>query len=84
MITRAIRSYLERDWEAARASKDAYWRDRIARLGAAEALRIADELRRQMLMLDRQWPDQARRRQDLLSHVRLAECLRRAGSARRG
>jgi hypothetical protein len=84
VITRGIRDFMARDWRGARARKDAYWRDRIARLGATEALRIADELRRQMLMLDRDWPDRACRLEDLLSHARLAERLRRAGSARRG
>jgi hypothetical protein len=83
VITRGIRQFVERDWEAVRANKDAYWRDRIARLGAAEALRIADELRRQMLLLDHDWPGGARRREDLQCHVRVAERLRRAGSARR-
>ncbi|MCC7417569.1 MAG: hypothetical protein IT176_10550 [Acidobacteria bacterium] len=84
MVTRGIRGFMERDWDAARASKDAYWRDRIVRLGAAEALRIAGELRRQMLMLRQDWPGAAQRRDDLLFHVHLAERLRRAGAARRG
>jgi hypothetical protein len=84
VLTRGIREFVERDWQAARTSKDAYWRDRIARLGPGEALRIADELRRQVLMLHRDWPDAAGRREDLLAHVRLAERLRRVGTTRRG
>lgn len=84
MITRGIRELVERDWSAARASKDAYWRDRIARLGASEALRIAEELRRQMRLRNPDWPDGRLRREDLLSHVRLAERLRRAGPASGG
>ncbi len=31
MITRQIREYVSRDWEAARDAKDAYWAERIAR-----------------------------------------------------
>jgi hypothetical protein len=83
VITRGIRHFVERDWQAVRANKDAYWRDRIARLGAAEALRIADELRRQVRLLNPDWPGRARRREDLLCHVHLAERLRRVGSASR-
>jgi hypothetical protein len=84
VITRNIRDFVNRDWAEARASKDAYWGDRIARLGPLEAFRIAEELRQQMRLNDPSWPDDASRRQDVLDHVRFAERLRRAGSARRG
>lgn len=83
MVTRGIREYVNRDWRALRESKDAYWADRIARLGPGEALRIADELRRQMLDRDPHWPDPASRQADLETHVRLAALVRRADSARR-
>jgi hypothetical protein len=84
VITRGIRDYVARDWTAARVSKDTYWARRISRLGPAEAFRIAEDLRRQAMDRDREWPDPASRQQDLLSHVRLAERFRRAGAARRG
>ena len=83
VITRGIREFVSRDWRAVREAKDAYWGERIARLGPLEGLRIAEELRRQALLQDPAWPRPADRRQDLLSHVRLAELLHRAGSARR-
>ena len=83
MITRGIREFVSRDWGAVREAKDAYWGERIARLGSLEGLRIAEELRRQALLQDPAWPRPADRRQDLLSHVRMAELLHRAGSARR-
>ena len=83
MITRGIREFIARDWRAARESKDAYWGDRIARLGPHEGLRIADELRRQALALDPAWPSAADRREDLLVHERVSDLLRRADSARR-
>lgn len=83
VITRAIRELADRDWDAARASKDLYWGERIARLGPVEGLRIADELRRQVIAQDAAWPRAADRQQDFLSHVRLAELFRRAGTARR-
>jgi hypothetical protein len=83
VITRQIRELVGRDWAAVRESKDTYWGRRIARLGAAEGLRIADELRRQVILRDPGWPDPAMRRADVLLHVRLAEQLRRAGATRR-
>lgn len=83
MITRDIRAFVSRDWDAVRDAKDAYWSERIARLGPVEALRAADELRRQVLAQDPGWPHPDDRHHDLLSHVRLAERLRRVDSARR-
>jgi hypothetical protein len=83
VITRGILEFVSRDWQAARDAKDAYWGERVARLGPLEGLRIAEELRRQAQLRDPTWPGPADRRQDLLSHVRLAELLHRAGPARR-
>ena len=83
MITRGIRELVSRDWRAARAAKDAYWAERIARLGPLEGLRIAEELRRQALLQDPGWPHHADRREDVLFHVRMTELLQRARSARR-
>jgi hypothetical protein len=83
VITRGIREFVARDWATARQNKDAYWSERIARLGPPEAFRIAEELRRQVLLRDPAWPDPALRRSDLESHVRLASLFRRADSARR-
>lgn len=83
MITRGIRQFVSRDWAAVRASKDAYWGERIAQLGPAEGFRIADELRRQMVATDPGWPDDASRQADLTAHVRLAALFRRAAPARR-
>src|SRR5687768_9923078 len=56
MITRGIRAFVARDWEAARESKASYWAERIDRLGAAEGLRIAEQLRRHVLACDPGWP----------------------------
>ena len=83
MISRGIRAYMAREWRTARAAKDAYWAERIARYGPLEGLRIADELRRQALLHNPEWPDAAARKQDLLAHVRLAELFTRAASTRR-
>ncbi len=75
---------MSRDCGAAREAKDAYWRERVDRLGPREGLRIADELRRQALERDPEWPRGVDRGEDLLAHERLSALLRRADSARRG
>lgn len=83
MITRDIRAYMSRDWQAARDAKDAYWAARVARLGPIEAFRIADELRRQMILQQPAWPKADERQRDLGAHVRLAGLFHRAASTRR-
>jgi len=83
VLTRGIREFVSRDWDATREAKDMYWAARIARLGPLEGLRIAEELRRQALAQDSKWPHPADRDQDLLSHARVAGLLRRASAARR-
>ena len=52
VITRDLNAFVTRDWEAVRRAKDEYWAERIARLGPLEGFRIADELRRQVLLLN--------------------------------
>ena len=83
VITRGIREFMSRDWRAVREAKDAYWGERIARLGPLEGLRVAEELRRQVIAQDSSWPCPADRREDLVAHVRLSERFHRAGSTRR-
>jgi hypothetical protein len=82
VITREIRSYVSRDWAAARESKDAFWAKRIARLGPIEGLRIADELRRQVVGQNPGWPTDEERHNDLAAHMRLSELLERASRPR--
>jgi hypothetical protein len=83
VITRGIREFVSRDWQAARDSKIDYWGDRIARLGPLEALRVAEELRQQALLQDPAWPRPPLRRDDVAFHVGLVEKFRRAAAARR-
>jgi hypothetical protein len=83
VVTRGLREFVSRDWRAAREAKDAYWGVRIRRLGPLEGLRIADELRRQVLLQDPFWPRARERREDLLAHARFSALLRRADSTRR-
>ena len=74
---------MARDWQSARDAKDAYWAKRVQRLGPLEAMRIADELRRQVLLQHPDWPDAASRHDDLRHHVRMTELFARVDSARR-
>ena len=74
---------MARDWTSVRENKDAYWAARIARLGPIEGIRIAEELRRQALLRNPDWPDAALRRDDLLAHTRVTALLRRVSAARR-
>jgi hypothetical protein len=83
MITRGIRDYMSRDWEAARRAKDAYWSERINRLGPGEGFRIAEELRLQVVRSQPGWPRESERQEDLAAHLKLADLLRRAGRSRR-
>jgi hypothetical protein len=83
MVTRGIRDFMARDWAAARRLKDAYWGDRIRRVGPLEGLRMADELRRQVLLHDPSWPSTDLRDADLAAHVRLADLFRRGDTVRR-
>ena len=83
VITRGIREFVARDWQAARDSKDAYWSARIARLGPLEAFQVGEALRQQAQMNVPSWPDDASRNDDLAAHVRLAELFLRADALRR-
>jgi hypothetical protein len=56
VITHRIRDFVGSDWRAARMAKDSYWGERVARLGPAEAWRVAEELRQQTLLPDRLGP----------------------------
>jgi hypothetical protein len=63
----AIRAYLAREWERARQSKQAYWRERLAYGGMAEALRVGTLLLRESSVTERE--------QDLETHQRVAQAL---------
>ena len=79
MDPRDIQEYVSRDWGAVRLRKDRYWAERIRRLGAAEGLRIGDELRKQAKALNPGWPSREEREADWEAHARLSELLRRVG-----
>jgi hypothetical protein len=84
VTTQDIQAYMARDWAAVRDAKDAYWAERVERLGPAEGLRIAEELRLQAQLLHPGWPSEDDRREDLATHVRVRALLDRARLPSRG
>ena len=82
-VTIGIGAFMSRDWQRVRDFKDDYWAGRIQSFGPLEGLRIADELRRQTILENPDWLDPASRREDLASHIRLADLFALADAARR-
>lgn len=74
----AARAFVETRWASAARDKAAYWRDWKRRSGPAAGIRIADELRRQVLAARPDWPSEAERLEDLETHLRLIDIIRRA------
>ena len=73
-----LREYMARDWEAVRESKEAALAERLDRLGPAESLRMADELRRFARSVGSDPAATDFRAADLEAHRRLSALLRRA------
>jgi hypothetical protein len=67
--------FARRDWNSLADLKAAHWKD----VGAAEALRVGDELRRFAQRQHPGWPSEEERRLDLETHVRVTTALHRAG-----
>ncbi len=77
-------AFMRRDWAAVAAAKDAAWLEVRRTDGITGVIRIADELREQALLLHPHWPSEEERAEDLSTHTRVAEAMRRAGQDRRG
>jgi hypothetical protein len=69
-------AFARRDWNAIAALKRRRWSEQKSHMTAAEALSVGDELRHHVSTL-RDWPTEKERREDLASHIRLSEMLRR-------
>jgi len=76
--------FVTRDWARVAEAKAAFWSERKRQLGAAEGVRISDELRRQVVAMRPGWPDPAARALDLEAHIALSDRMRRAFPPRRG
>lgn len=77
-----LQEYVRRDWGLLGQAKREFWMDRRRGMPAIEALRIADELRRQVHAVRPDWPTIADRAADLAAHTLLTEILDRASAAR--
>jgi hypothetical protein len=75
-----IRAFASRDWNAIAESKAQYWRS----LTPAESIRLADQLRRQVLSMHPDWPSESERQEDFESHVRVSRMLKSVARRRRG
>ncbi len=58
-------------------SKALYWRTLKLRRGPSSGLRIADELRRQVLAQRPDWPSKKERDEDHAAHLRVLDALER-------
>ncbi len=77
-LTDGLREYMARDWAAVRESKERSLAERLDRLGPAESLRMADELRRFARSVGSDPAAADLRAADLEAHQRLSALLRRA------
>ncbi|WP_437620337.1 hypothetical protein [Sorangium sp. So ce1151] len=78
-----LRRFARQGWEAAQRDKELYWRDWKRQHGPAAGIRIADELRKQVLTQKPSWPREEERREDLATHLRVLEALDRVAARRR-
>jgi len=80
MITADLIQFAGRDWKAIADSKAEYWSRVKREKGLDQAFRVAEELRREVLLRHPDWPGEEERRLDFETHVRVAAALRRVGS----
>ncbi len=73
----SLRAFLDRDWDAAARDKERYWRDYKREHGPAAGIRVAEELRLQVLAARPDWPSEREREEDLATHLRIIDVLRR-------
>jgi hypothetical protein len=72
-----VRTYVERDWLSIAESKDAAWLEHRRRQGVTGAWHLAEELRTHVLAHRNRWPTEEERDDDLATHFRGGELMRR-------
>ena len=77
-----IIAFAQRDWDALAEHKRRHWAEQS--MTDDERLRIGDELRRYALELHPDSPTPEQRDEDLATHVRVGEALRRVRRPGRG
>ena len=83
MLDRDFVSQARRQAVVADRDKALYWRRYKLEHGAAEGIRIADELRRQVLAQRPDWPGPTERAEDHAAHQRAIDVLARTASRTR-
>ena len=76
-------AFATRDWRAVDDAKRQYWVDWKRRHGAAGAIALAEDLRRQAKLARPDWPSDAERLDDLRTHLRVSALLQRVPYPRR-
>jgi hypothetical protein len=72
-----LKAYAGREWAQVEESKRRYWAKRKTILSPAEALEVAEGLRRHVRAMRPDWPSPAERATDLEVHARVSASLRR-------
>jgi hypothetical protein len=73
-------AYARRDWAAIAEHKLRVWAQLKSEMTAADALRIGDDIRKHVRAIHPEWPTNEQRSEDLATHVRVSEMLRRVRS----
>lgn len=73
-----VRTFTGRDWSAIANDKERYWRAWKLEHGAAGGIRVAETLRAHARKARPDWPSESERREDLETHLRVIEVIRRA------
>jgi hypothetical protein len=66
------------DFAEAELAKELYWRDFKRKHGPAAGIRVAEELRRQVIAQRPEWPTARERAEDHASHQRVLDAFARA------
>ncbi|MCC6902540.1 MAG: hypothetical protein IT377_26450 [Polyangiaceae bacterium] len=77
---RARLGQTESEHAASSRAKELYWREYKLRHGPLAGIRVADELRRQVIAQRPDWPTPAERADDHAAHLRALDALARVTS----
>ena len=75
-----IIAFARRDWASVAEAKERYWAKRKSTMTPTEAMRLGDALRADAEAFRRGGPTAHERAEDLATHNRVAEMLRRGGT----
>ncbi len=72
-----IIAFARRDWASVEEAKERYWAKQKSSMTPGEALRLGDALRADAEALRHRGPTAEERKEDLVTHERVAEMLKR-------